>query len=54
MTTTARAPSETAAAAADAIGGTEDPGGLKVSEGLMALAKAATHGGAAVKAGVGF
>ena len=54
MTTTERAPSETAAAAAEAIGGTEDPGGLKVSDGLVALARAATRGGAAVKAGLGF
>jgi polyhydroxyalkanoate synthase len=53
MTTTEQTPPETAAAAAEAIGGTEDPGGLKVSDGLMALARAATHGGNAVKAGIG-
>jgi poly[(R)-3-hydroxyalkanoate] polymerase subunit PhaC len=43
----------TAAAAAEVIGGTEDPGGVKVSEGLMALARAATHSQAAVRATIG-
>ena len=33
----------TAAAAAEVVGGTEDPGGVRVADGLMALARTATH-----------
>jgi polyhydroxyalkanoate synthase subunit PhaC len=52
MTTTQTTPSDTAAAAADAIGGTEDPGGIGVGGGLVSLLRAAL-GPAALKAGVG-
>src|SRR5256714_2836702 len=53
MSTAQKTPPETAAAAAEVVGGTEDPGGVRVSEGLMALARAATHSQAAVKASLG-
>jgi polyhydroxyalkanoate synthase len=52
MTTTQETPPE-AAAAADVIGGTEDPGRMGVADGLVALARAATQSQAAVKAGLG-
>jgi polyhydroxyalkanoate synthase len=53
--TTARKTSPDAAgtAAAEVLGGTEDPGGVRVSDGLMALARAGTHSGAALKAALG-
>ena len=46
-------PDTETAAAAEAVGGTEDPGGVRVSDGLMALVRAATHGRAVLKAGLG-
>ena len=52
MTTAEKTPPE-AATAADVVGGTEDPGGVGVAGGLVALTKAATRSRAAVKAGVG-
>ncbi len=52
MTTAEKTPPD-AAAAADVVGGTEDPGGVGVAGGLVALTKAATRSRAAVKAGVG-
>ena len=54
MTTAQKTPPDVdAAAAAEVIGGTEDPGGVRVSDGLMALARTATRSGAALKAGLG-
>jgi polyhydroxyalkanoate synthase len=53
MTTAQRTDVDAAAAAAEMVGGTEDPGDVRVSEGLMALARAATQGRAAVHAGLG-
>ena len=54
MTTAQKTPPDVdAAAAVEVIGGTEDPGGVRVSDGLMALARAATRSGAALKAGLG-
>ncbi len=52
MTTTEKSTVD-AAATAEAIGGTEDPGGARVRDGLVALAQAATHGRAAVAATLG-
>src|SRR2546423_7376644 len=52
MTTAEKTPPD-AAAAADVVGGTEDPGGVGVAGGLVALTKAATRSRAAVKAGGG-
>ena len=54
MTTAQRTDTDDdAAAAAEVVGGTEDPGGVRVSDGVVALARAATHSRAALKATVG-
>ena len=54
MTTAQKtSPDAAGTAAAEVVGGTEDPGGVRVSEGLMALARAGAHGGAALKAALG-
>src|SRR5919109_643055 len=54
MTTAQKASTDAAGtAAAEAVGGTEDPGGVRMSDGLVALTRAATHSGAALKAGLG-
>ncbi|MCA1844146.1 MAG: poly-beta-hydroxybutyrate polymerase, partial [Actinobacteria bacterium] len=52
MTTTQTTPSDAAAAAAEVVGGTEDPGGVGIGGGLVSLLRAAV-GPAGIKAGLG-